>query len=71
MLYSVYVIQDYIEALEVLKPFEIQYKVMSTKFKPTEFVSHKLPFILMTELTCTATCELTITGSKVELVSLI
>jgi len=46
----------------------MQYKVLSTKFRPTDAISYNLPFMLATELVCKATCELNISTSKLELV---
>lgn len=61
-------IQEHGELLHIVKPFEMTYKLMTTKFKLAGSISYNLPFILMTQLTCTSPCQLRVVDSKLELV---
>lgn len=55
--------------MKIVKPFELVYKLMTTKFQQAEFVGYNSPFILMTELNCTSPWELFIADSVFEPVS--
>ncbi len=54
---------------EIVKPFELVYKLMTTKFKLIDSVNYNSPFILMAELSCTSPWQLFIVESKLELVN--
>lgn len=52
--------------MEIVRPFELVYKLMTTKFKLIDNISYGSPFILMTELSCTSPWQLLIVESKLE-----
>ncbi len=58
--------QHYSDVLEVVKPFDLVYKLMTTRFKLVDSVCCGSPFILMTEVCCTSPWELVIVESKLE-----
>lgn len=52
--------------MEIVKPFELVYKLMNTKFKLIESIGYGSPFILMTEVSCTSPWQLLIVEAKFE-----
>ena len=62
-------LQHHSEMVEIVKPFELVYKLMTTKFKLTESVNFNIPFILMAELSCTSPWQLYIVESNLEVVN--
>ena len=67
--YGCVTMQHHCEVIEIVKPFELVYKLMSTKFKHIESISYGSPFILMTELSCTSPWKLFVVESNFEPVS--
>lgn len=57
-------IQHHSEVMETVKPFELVYKLMTTKFKLIEAISYGSPFILMTEVSCTSPWQLLVVEAK-------
>lgn len=51
------------DVVEVVKPFDLVYKLMTTRFKQVDTVSCGSPFILMTEISCTSPWKLLIVES--------
>ena len=51
-----------------MKPFDVTYRLMSTKFKVIDAVSFDEPFILVTEIHCLSPWKLYIHNSSLDLV---
>ena len=47
-----------------VRPFDVTYKLMNTRFRPMEAVSIGEPFVLMTEVNFTSPWQLRIIGSR-------
>lgn len=54
----------------MVKPFDLVYKLMTTRFKLIDSINCGSPFILMTEISCTSPWELLIVEAKLKLVFL-
>ena len=54
--------------MTTVKPFDVTYKLMSTKFKVVDSVSFDEPFLLVTEIHCLSPWKLYIHNSSLNLV---
>ena len=52
------------ETLQITKPFDLAYKLMNMRFKPTDYVLYDEPFVLVTEIHCTSPWQLHIAASQ-------
>jgi len=53
--------------VQTVKPFDVTYKLMNSKFKPIDTIGFDEPFILMTEIHCTSPWQLLVVGSHFNL----
>lgn len=63
-------LQMHSEMIQITKPFDMAYKLMNVRFKPTDYVLYDEPFIIVTEIHCTSPWQLHIAASQIHPVSI-